>query len=139
MNSFISADNHLVLFLILTGAAAFGIYSEHKKWFGNLSGILVTMISMSILSMTDIVPVASNPKIHVAVYDLVFSYFIPISIPLLLFSSNIAKIIRESGKLLVAYILGAIGIVLGGFIAYGFFDLGEYSGYTAGVIISTLI
>ena len=139
MNSLISPDNHLVLFFIVTGAAAFGIYSEHKKWFGKLSGILVTMISMSILSMTKVVPVASNPQVKVAVYDMVFSYFIPISIPLLLFSSNIIKIVKESGKLLVAYILGAAGIVIGSFLAYSIFDLGAYSGYTAGVISSTLI
>ncbi|MDA3952378.1 MAG: DUF819 family protein [Bacteroidales bacterium] len=139
MNSFISPDNHITIFFIIAGAAAFGIYSEHKKWFGKLSGILVTMISMSILSMTGIVPVASNPNIKVDVYNMVFSYFIPVSIPLLLFSSNIIKIVKESGKLLVAYILGAIGIILGSFIAYGIFDLGEYSGKTAGVITSTLI
>lgn len=139
MNSIIAADNHLVLFFFVTGAAAFGIYSEHKKWFGKLSGILVTMISMSILSMLGLIPVASNPNVKVEVYDLVFTYFIPISIPLLLFSSNISKIIKESGKLLVAYILGAIGIVLGSLIAYSLFDLGEYSGYTAGVIVATLI
>lgn len=139
MNAIISPDNHIVLFLIVSGAAALGIYSEHKKWFGKLSGILVTMISMSVLSMTGIVPIASNPKIKVDVYDLVFTYFVPIAIPLLLFSSNIFKIIRESGKLLIAYILGAIGIVIGSFIAYGIFNLGEYSGYTAGVITATLI
>lgn len=139
MNSIIAADNHLVLFFFVTGAAAFGIYSEHKKWFGKLSGILVTMISMSILSMLGLIPVASNPNVKVEVYDLVFTYFIPISIPLLLFSSNISKIIKESGKLLVAYILGAIGIVLGSLIAYSLFDLGQYSGYTAGVIVATLI
>jgi uncharacterized membrane protein len=139
MNSIISPDNHIAIFFIIAGAAAFGIYSEHKKWFGKLSGILVTMISMSILSMTGIVPVASNPKVKVEVYSMVFSYFIPVSIPLLLFSSNILKIVKESGKLLVAYILGAIGIVIGSFIAYSIFDLGEHSGTTAGVITATLI
>lgn len=139
MDSLISPDNHIVLFLMVTGAAALGIYSEHKKWFGNLSGILVTMISMSLLSMAGVVPVASNPNIKVDVYDMVFSYFIPISIPMLLFSTNIIKIIKESGKLLVAYIIGAIGIVIGCFIAYSFIDLGEESGNTAGVIAATLI
>lgn len=124
---------------MVTGAAALGIYSEHKKWFGKLSGILVTMISMSLLSMAGVVPVASNPSIKVDVYEMVFSYFIPISIPMLLFSTNIIKIIKESGKLLVAYIIGAIGIVIGCFIAYSFIDLGEESGNTAGVIAATLI
>lgn len=139
MQSFISPNNHLVLFAIITGAAAFGIYSEHKKWFGKVSGILVTMISMSLLSMTGIVPVASKPEINVEVYNMVFYYFIPLAIPLMLFSSNLVKIIRESGKLLIAYIIGAIGIVLGCFLAFNIIDLGADAGNTAGVIAATLI
>ncbi|MRT94100.1 DUF819 domain-containing protein [Ancylomarina sp. 16SWW S1-10-2] len=139
MESFISPDSHFILFFIVAGAAAFGIYSEHKKWFGKLSGILVTMISMSILAMLGVLPVASNPNIKVEVYDMVFTYFIPISIPMLLFSSNILKIVKESGKLLLAYIIGAIGIVLGCFLAYSLIDLGDNSGNTAGVIAATLI
>jgi len=139
MQSLISPENNFVLFFVVAGAAAFGLYSEHKKWFGKLSGILVTMISMSLLAMAGVVPIASNPTIKVDVYEMVFSYFIPISIPMLLFSSNILKIVKESGKLLVAYILGAIGIVIGCFIAYSFIDLGADSGNTAGVIAATLI
>jgi len=139
MQSFISPDNHLVILFIVFGAAAFGIYSEHKKWFGKVSGILVTMISMSLLSMSGIIPVASNPEIKVDVYTMVFSYFIPVAIPLMLFSSNLVKIITESGRLLLAFIIGAIGIVLGCFLAFHLIDLGEGSGNTAGVIAATLI
>jgi uncharacterized membrane protein len=139
MHTLVAPENNIVLLLIITGAAAFGIYSEHKKWFGKVSGILVTMISMSILSMSGIVPVASDPNIKVDVYSMVFDYFIPIAIPLMLFSSNIVKIVRESGKLLVAYIIGAIGIVLGSFLAFHLIDLGAGSADTAGVIAATLI
>jgi len=139
MHSLISPNNHLVLFFIIAGAAAFGIYSEHKKWFGKISGILVSMLSMSALSMTGIIPVASDPKAPVDAYELVLSYFVPVAIPLLLFSSNIVKIVRESGKLLLAFIIGAIGIVMGCFIASWVIDLGEFSGDTAGVISATLI
>lgn len=139
MESFISPDSHFILFFIVAGAAAFGIYSEHKKWFGKLSGILVTMISMSILAMLGVLPVASNPNVKVEVYDMVFTYFIPISIPMLLFSSNLLKIVKESGKLLLAYTIGAIGIVLGCFLAFSLIDLGNDAGNTAGVIAATLI
>ena len=139
MHSLISPDNHLALFCIVTGAAAFGIYSEHKKWFGKVSGILVTMISMSILSMSGVIPVASNPKIKVEVYSLVFDYFMPVAIPLMLFSSNLVKIIRESGRLLLAYIIGAVGVVLGCFLTFHLIDLGSGSADTAGVIAATLI
>ncbi|HET6559400.1 MAG TPA: DUF819 family protein [Prolixibacteraceae bacterium] len=137
--SLISPENHLVLFAVITGAAALGIWSEHKKWLGQVSGILVTMIVMSVLSMSGVVPVASNPKMKVEVYELIFSYFIPLSIPMMLMGSNITRIIREGGKLLVAFLVGALGVILGSFLAFYFIDLGSDSGNVAGVIAATLI
>jgi len=137
--SLISPENHLVLFAVIVSAAALGIWSEHKKWFGQVSGILVTMIVMSLLSMSGVVPVASNPKIKVDVYELIFSYFIPFSIPMMLMGSNITRIIREGGKLLVAFLIGALGVILGSFLAFYLIDLGSDSGNVAGVISATLI
>jgi uncharacterized membrane protein len=137
--SLITPENHLVLFAVIVAAAALGIWSEHKKWLGKVSGILVTMILMSILSMTGIVPVASNPKLKIEVYVLIFSYFIPLSIPLMLMGSNVMRIIREGGKLLVAFLIGTLGVVLGSFIATYFINLGADSGNAAGVIAATLI
>lgn len=137
--SFISPENHLVLFGVIAGAATLGIWSEHKKWLGQVSGILVTMIVMSLLSMSGVVPVASNSKLKVEVYELIFSYFIPLSIPMMLMGSNITRIIREGGKLLVAFLIGALGVVLGSLLAFYFIDLGPDSGNAAGVIAATLI
>ncbi len=137
--SLIAPENHLVLFAVIVGAAALGIWSEHKKWLGQISGILVTMILMSILSMSGVIPVASNPKLKVEVYELIFSYFIPLSIPLMLMGSNITRIIREGGKLLIAFLIGALGVVLGSLIAFYIIDLGPDSGNVAGVISATLI
>jgi len=137
--TFIDPENHLVLFAVVVSAAALGIWTEHKKWLGKVSGILVSMVVMSILSMTGIIPVASNPKIKVDVYDLIFSYFIPLSIPMMLLGSNITRIIREGGKLLVAFLIGALGVILGSFLAFYLIDLGPDSGNTAGVISATLI
>ena len=137
--SLISPENNLILFAVIVGAAALGIWSEHKKWLGQVSGILVTMILMSVLSMSGVIPVASSPKIKVEVYDLIFSYFIPISIPMMLMGSNITRIIREGGKLLVAFLIGALGVILGSFLAFYLINLGDDSGNTAGVIAATLI
>ena len=135
----ISPENHLILFAVIVAAAALGIWSEHKKWLGQVSGILITMIVMSILSMSGVVPVASNPKFKVEVYELIFSYFIPISIPLMLMGSNITRIIREGGKLLVAFLIGALGVILGSLLAFYTINLGPDSGNAAGVIAATLI
>ena len=139
MSSLISPNNHFIVFAILLGAAAIGIWSEHKKWIGKVSGILVTMLLMSVLSMTGIVPAASGSNVSVPVYSVIFDWFIPLSIPMLLLGSNLGRIIREGGKLLIAYTIGAIGVVLGCFLAYSVIDLGADSGNTAGVIAATLI
>jgi len=53
--------------------------------------------------------------------------------------SNIMRIIREGGKLLVAFLIGALGVVLGSFLAFYLIDLGADSGNVAGVIAATLI
>lgn len=137
--SLIAPENHLVLFTVIVGAAALGIWSEHKKWFGKVSGILVTMILMSILSMSGVVPVASNPKLKIEVYELIFNNFIPLSIPMMLLGSNIVRIIREGGKLLIAFLIGSVGVILGSFLAFYLIDLGSDSGNAAGVISATLI
>jgi uncharacterized membrane protein len=139
MNSLISPDNTILVFFVIVFAASFGIYSEYKKWFWNMSGIVITMITTAVLSMTGVIPTAFNNNVNVEAYNLVNNYFIPVSIPLLLFSSNIMKIIREGGRLLIAYMIGAVGVVAGAFLAFYLIDLGAESNKTAGVISSTLI
>ncbi|MDP2337604.1 MAG: DUF819 family protein [Bacteroidota bacterium] len=46
---------------------------------------------------------------------------------------------REGGKLLVAFLIGALGVILGSFLAFYCIDLGSDSGNVAGVISATLI
>lgn len=137
--SLISPEDNLLLFTVILAAAVIGIWSEYKRWFKKVSGILVTMLLMSVLSMTGVVPVASNSAVKVDVYDLVFNYFIPLAIPMMLMGSNISRILREGGKLLIAFLVGAMGVVLGCFIAFYLIDLGDDSANTAGVIAATLI
>ena len=137
--SIISPENNLLLLSVVVGAATLGIWSEYKKWTGHVSGILITMILMSVLSMTGVVPLASDPKQKVAVYELVLNYFIPISIPMMLMGSNITRIVREGGRLLFAFLVGALGVILGSFLAFFLIDLGPDSGNAAGVISATLI
>ena len=137
--SLISPENNLLLFSVVVGAATLGIWSEYKKWTGQVSGILITMILMSVLSMSGVVPLASDPKRKVEVYELVLNYFIPISIPMMLMGSNITRIVKEGGKLLFAFLVGALGVVIGSFLAFFLIDLGPDSGNAAGVISATLI
>ena len=50
-------------------------------------------------------------------YDFVWDYVVPMAIPLLLFNADIRKIWRESGKLIIIYLISGAGTILGGIIA----------------------
>lgn len=139
MNSIITANNHFTLWAVLLATVAFGLYGEKKKWFGNIAGVVVTIILMSLLAMFQIVPSASDEKIKVPVYDFIFKYLIPIAIPLLLFNANLIKIVKESGRLIIIYLLGALGIVIGAIISFYIVNLGQEGFKVTGVFIATLI
>jgi uncharacterized membrane protein len=139
MNSLITPGNHFTLWAVLLASVAFGLYGEKKKWFGSIAGVVVTIILMSLLAMFHVVPSASNDKIEVPVYDFIFKYLIPIAIPLLLFNANLVKIVKESGRLIIIYLLGALGIVIGAIISFYIVNLGQEGFKVAGVFIATLV
>ena len=100
MSSLISADNTWALWACLVGVAALSIWLEQKyQWASKLTGCVLALLGMMILSNAGIVPTESP------VYDSVWSYAVPLAIPLLLFQCNIKKIGKESGKLLFIYLI----------------------------------
>ena len=138
MQSIISADSHLAIWAVLLASSAFGVYAEKKGWIKNIAGVMYTMVITAILSLVHFLPSASGEQ-DVAVYDFVFDYVTPMAIPLLLFNANIIKIVKESGRLIVIYLIGAVGIVIGAVISYFIVNLGPETYKVAGVFIATLI
>ncbi len=135
----ISPDNTLGLWAILLIAALFGMYGERKGWFKKVSGALMTIIISAVFTSIGLIPNASDSSIEVPVYDFVFTYFIPFSIPLLLFKLNLRKIIRESGRLLIIYLVSSAGVVTGALVAYMLIDLGPETYKIVSVFIGTYI
>lgn len=132
-NSLIQPDQNLAIWAILLSAATIGFWSEQKRWGAKISGAVVTMLVTFFLSNLRIIPVDAPA------YSVVWSFLVPFSIPLLLFKANILRIMRESGRLLVAYLLGALGTVLGTAIAYYLIPIGESGWKLAGVFSATYI
>lgn len=139
MESFISPDNHFTIWAILLFSSAFGIYGEKKGWFGKISGVIVTIILVAILAMLHVIPSASDDKIQVPVYNFVFKYITPMAIPLLLFNANIIRIVRESGRLIILYLLGSVGIIIGAVVSFFVIEIGPEAYKVAGVWIATLV
>jgi uncharacterized membrane protein len=138
MHSIISPDNNLAIWGVLMASSAFGVYAEKKGWIKNIAGVMYTMIITAVLALVHFIPYASGSE-KVPVYDYVYNYITPMAIPLLLFSANLVKIIKESGRLIAIYLIGAVGIVIGAIISFFVIHLGPETYKVAGVFIATLV
>ncbi|MED0654704.1 DUF819 family protein [Anoxybacillus geothermalis] len=112
-NTLIQSDDTWILWAILVGWAAISIYLEQKyQWAAKISGAIIALVGAMILANLNIIPTESP------VYDTVWSYVIPLAIPLLLFQTNIMKIWRESGRLVVIFLISSVGTVAGAIISF---------------------
>ena len=95
MNTLISVDNTWMLFAIMAAIAAAAIWLEQTyKWAAKLSSCVICLLIAMLLSNCRVIPTDAGA------YDFVWSYVVPLSIPLLLYKANIRKIWRESGRML---------------------------------------
>lgn len=132
-STLISSNQHWLLWAILFIAAAFGLWAEKTKIGSRLSAVVVTILATFVLSNLSVIP-TDAPS-----YDIVWSYLVPLAIPLLLFKANLRRIIKEAGPTLLAFTFGAIGTVLGTVIAFNIIPLGIEGWKLAGIFCSTYI
>ncbi len=129
----ISADNHWGLWAFLFIIAAFSLWAEKSKIGSKLSAVVIAIIAAFILSNLSIIPTEAPA------YDMVWSYLVPLAIPLLLFRANLRRIIKEAGPTLIAFFFGAIGTIIGTLISFAIFSLGPEGWKLAGIFCSTYI
>jgi uncharacterized membrane protein len=130
----IAPDQTWAIWAVLLTAAAFGFRAENTKVGRKLSGAILTMGFTFVLSNLRVIPSAG-----VAAYDVVWSYLVPLAIPLLLFRADLRRILREAGPTLAAFAIGAVGTVLGTIIAFRLVPLGEEGWKLAAVFSATYI
>lgn len=126
--SLISADNNFGLVAAFLCAAAFGVWSEGTRLGKMLSGVILTIGAGALLSNLRIVPFAST------FHDLVWSYAVPLAIPLLLFKADLRRIIPETGRLLFAFAIASLGTIAGAIAGFHLIDLGTYGPKIVGTI-----
>src|SRR5699024_5156397 len=111
--SLISPDNTWVLWMFVTGWAAISIYLEQRyNWASTISGAVIALLGAMILTNLNIIPTDSE------VYDVVWDYVVPLAIPLLLFQGNLRKILKQSGRILIIFLISALGTVIGSIVAF---------------------
>lgn len=133
MSTLISPDQTWALWAILLSAGAFGLWAERTSWGSKLSGAVVAIGTTFVLSNLRVIP-AEAPA-----YGVVWSYLVPLAIPLLLFKADLRRIIREAGPTLVAFAAGGVGTVLGTVVAYHIVPLGPEGWKLAGIFCATYV
>lgn len=133
MSSLIAPDQHWAIWALLLAAAAFGVWAERTSWGARVSGAVLAIGVTFVLSNLRVIPVEA------AAYDVVWSYFVPLAIPLLLLNADMKRVLRESGPTLFAFIAGAVGTVLGTLVAFAVVPLGEEGYKLAGIFCATYV
>lgn len=112
--SLIAPDDTWMLLALLCGAVAFSIYLEQKyDWASKISGAIIALLIALAASNLSIIPNACS------LYDdIVSGYAVPLGIPLLLLQCNMKRIWRETGRMMVIFLIGALGTVVGAFVAF---------------------
>ena len=114
MNTLISADNTWALLSIMCVSVAIAIWLEQKyAWAAKISGAILALILA--ISFTNLNIIPTNSPLY---DDVVWGFAVPLAIPLLLLQCNIKKIWKETGRLLIIFLIGAVGSCIGAFIGY---------------------
>ncbi|CAN1751541.1 Uncharacterized membrane protein YjcL [Linum perenne] len=111
-NPIISPDDHWGTWTALFAAGAFGVWSEKTKVGSMVSAALVSTLVGLAASNLGIIPYEAKA------YSIVMEFLLPITVPLLLFRADLRNVIQSTGKLLLAFLLGSVGTVIGTLVAF---------------------
>lgn len=121
----IAADNYPALLAILLGIVWLGVWSESNKWGRKLPAVLWILMLGMLLSNTKLIPEKS------AVYDFIGGTVMPLAIPLLLFKATFTRILKESGKVLPMFFVGAVAVCIGAAVGFYTLNLGPHGAQVA--------
>ena len=101
------------LFVIAGGA----FLAERTRIGSHLTGAVIAILAAIAAANLRIIP-HSAPA-----FDFVFSYFVPVLIPLFLFKANLRHMIFETTRMTIAFLIASVGTIAGVIVAVGLLDL----------------
>ncbi|MBV1934728.1 MAG: DUF819 family protein [Parvibaculaceae bacterium] len=126
--SLITPDQTYGLLALFLGLAAFGFWSEKTKLGQLLSGVILVILVGLTLSNLRIIPFAAS------FYDVVWSYAVPLAIPLLLFRADLRRILPVAGPMLITFVIATLGTIGGVVAGYHLIDLGPQAAKIASIL-----
>lgn len=115
----ISPDNDLALMAVLFVIAGGAFLAERTRIGSHLTGAVIAILTAIGIANLRIIP-HSAPA-----FDFVFSYFVPVLIPLFLFKADLRHMLFETTRMTGAFLIASAGTVIGVIIAVSLLDLGD--------------
>nr|GLL20123.1 uncharacterized protein LOC109173123 [Ipomoea trifida] len=107
----ISPQDQWGMWTALFSVGAFGIWSEKTKVGSALSGALVSVLVALAASNLGII------ACEAPAYKVVTGFLLPLAVPLLLYRADMRQVIKSTGKLLFAFLLGSVATTIGTVVA----------------------
>ena len=105
----IAADDTWSLLTLLVVSVALAIWLEQTyRWASKISGAIIALLIALAASNLAIIPTAC-----VLYDDIIWGFAVPMGIPLLLLNCNMKKIWKQTGRMMVIFLIGAAGTVAG--------------------------
>ena len=115
----IASENSIALMAALFVIAGGAFLAERTRIGANLTGAVIAILVAILAANLRIIPHAAPA------YDFVFTYFVPILIPLFLFKANLRTMIFETTRMTGAFLIASAGTIIGVLVAASFLDLGS--------------
>ncbi len=123
----IESNDLFSLGAILMGLAWLGFFIDTHPIGRKTSGVIWVLGGAMLLSNFKVIP------FEAPAYGFVGGSLVPLAIPLLLFKADLKRIFRESGMVMVTFLIASAATVIGAVAGFYLLDLGEIGPKVAGV------
>ncbi|XP_024977346.1 uncharacterized protein LOC112514927 isoform X2 [Cynara cardunculus var. scolymus] len=132
----VSPDDQWGIWTALFATGSFGLWSERTKIGRMISAALVSILLGLAASNLGIIPHEARA------YSVVMEFLLPLTIPLMLFRADMRNVIKSTGKLLLAFLVGSVATTVGTLVAFLIVpmrSLGEDSWKIASALMASYI
>ena len=129
----IPADNNFAVLAALFAMIVAGVAAEKTTFGKRISGAMVVIILSVVLANLRVIPTTSP------VFAVIWVYLVPLAIALFLIRADLVSIVRNGGRVLIAFLFGALGAAAGSLMGPLLLDLGPYEEEYAAIFSATFI
>ncbi|MDG2461117.1 MAG: DUF819 family protein [Luminiphilus sp.] len=119
-----SPDNHFGIFAVIMSLSGAAFLLQGTRIGAQITGTVIVILGAIFAANVGFIP-------HQApAYDFVFTFIVPILIPLFLLQADLRRVIHEASRTTMAFIIASAGTVLGVLLAVSVLDLSHLATQT---------